>query len=103
MVYKTYCDYPAIFLCLDDYFVYLSISYVYEMKCVVVPLYPYYIDVILCIFTICHTILTHDYTHPLRHPHMPLSVTFAILNPCIYLGGSSLYKFGKQNSIMLNY
>jgi hypothetical protein len=53
---KTYYAYPAIFLCLDDYFVYLSISYVYEMKCVVVPLYPCYIDVILCIFTICHMV-----------------------------------------------
>jgi hypothetical protein len=45
---------------LDDYFVYLSILYVYEMKCVVVPLYPCHIDVILCIFTIatlsCHMI-----------------------------------------------
>jgi hypothetical protein len=43
--------------------VYLSMSYVYEMKCMVVPLYPCYIDVIMCIFTICHTILSHDYTH----------------------------------------
>jgi hypothetical protein len=45
---------------LDDYFVYLSISYVYEMKCVTVPLYPGHIDVILCIFTFatlyCHMI-----------------------------------------------
>jgi hypothetical protein len=32
---------------LVDYFVYLPISYVYEMKCVVVPLHSYYIDVIL--------------------------------------------------------
>jgi hypothetical protein len=53
---------------LDDYFVDLSILYVYEMKCVVVPLYPCYIDVILCIFTICHTILSRDYTLPFRHP-----------------------------------
>jgi hypothetical protein len=53
---------------LDDYFVDLSILYVYEMKCVVVPLYPCYIDVILCIFTICHTILSRDYTHPFRRP-----------------------------------
>jgi hypothetical protein len=112
MACKTYYAYPAILLCLEDYFVYLSISYVYEIKYVVVPLYPCYIDVILCIFTICHTILSHDYTHPFRHPmfcksiqlrsHMPLSVTFVIINPCIYLGGSSLCKFGKQNSIMLN-
>jgi hypothetical protein len=68
------------------------------MKCVVVPLYPYCIDVILCIFTICHTILSHDYSHSFRHPmfckivhlssHMPLSVIFAIINPCIYLGGA---------------
>jgi hypothetical protein len=67
------------------------------MKCVVVPLYPYCIDAVLCIVTICHTILSHDYTHSFRHPtfckivqlssHMPLSVIFAIINPCIYLGG----------------
>jgi hypothetical protein len=84
-------------LCLDDYFVYLSISYIYEMKCVVVPFYPCYINVILCMFTICHTILSHDFTHPFRHPifykiihlssHMPLSVIFAIINSYIYLGG----------------
>jgi hypothetical protein len=59
-------------------------------------LYPCCIDVILCIFTICHTILSHDYTHSFRHPtfykiihlssHMSLSVIFAIINPCIYLG-----------------
>jgi hypothetical protein len=65
----------------------------------VVPLYPCCIDVILCIFTICHTILSHDYTHSFRHPmfckivqlssHMPLSVIFAMINPCIYLGGTS--------------
>jgi hypothetical protein len=98
MACKTYYAYSAIFLCLDYYFVYLYISYVYEMKCVVVPLYLCYIDVILCISTICHTILSHDYTHPFRHltfckiiqlsSHMPLSVTFAIINLCIYLGGA---------------
>jgi hypothetical protein len=63
-----------------------------------VPLYPCYIDVILCIFTIYHTILSHDFTRPFRHStfykiiqlssHMPLSVTFAIINTCIYLGGA---------------
>jgi hypothetical protein len=68
------------------------------MKCVVVLLHPCYTDVILCIFTICHIILSHDYTHSFRHPmfykiiqlssHMPLSVIFAIINPCIYLGGA---------------
>jgi hypothetical protein len=98
MACKTYYAYHAIFLCLDDYIVYLSISYVYEMKCVVVPLYPCYINESLCLFIICHTILSHDYTHPFRHPtfckivqlssHMPLSVIFAIINPCIYLGGA---------------
>jgi hypothetical protein len=98
MACKTYYAYHAIFLCLDDYFLYLSISYVYEMKCVVVHLYPCYIDVVLSIFTICHTILSHDYTHPFRQPtfckiiqltsHMPLSVIFAIINPYIYLGGA---------------
>jgi hypothetical protein len=113
MACKTYYAYPAILLCLDDCFVYLSISYIYEMKYVVMPLYPYYIDLILCIFTICHTILSHDFTHPFTHPtfykivqlssHMPLSMTFAIINLRIYLGGSSLYKFEKLNSIMLNY
>jgi hypothetical protein len=103
MACKTYYAYHAIFLCLDDYFVYLSISYVYKIKCVVVPLYQYYIDVILCIYTICHTILSHDYTHPFTNPtfykiiqlssRMHLSVIFTIINPYIYLGGSSLYKF----------
>jgi hypothetical protein len=73
-------------------------QYVYEMKCVVLPLYPCCIDVIMCIFTICHTILLHDYTHSFRHPmffkivklssHMPLSVIFAIINLCIYLRGA---------------
>jgi hypothetical protein len=68
------------------------------MECVVVPLYPYCINVILCIFTICHTILPQDYTHSFRHPtfykieqlssHMFLSVIFAIINPCTYLRGA---------------
>jgi hypothetical protein len=40
----------------------ISTFYAYEMKCVVVPWYPCHIDVILCIFTICHTIVSHDYT-----------------------------------------
>jgi hypothetical protein len=63
-----------------------------------VPLYPCCIDVILCIFTICHTILSHDYTHSFSHPtfykivqlssQMLLSVIFAIFNTCIYLGGA---------------
>jgi hypothetical protein len=34
---------------------------------------------------------------------MLLSVIFAIINLCAYLGGRSLYKFKKQNSIILNY
>jgi hypothetical protein len=82
------------------------------MKCVVVSLSPCYIDVNLCIFPICHTILSLDYTHPFRHimfckivqlsSHMILSVISAITNPCIFVGGSSLYKFGKHNSIMIN-
>jgi hypothetical protein len=64
----------------------------------VVPLYPCCIDVILCIFNIFHTILSHDFTHSVRRPtfckivylssHKPLSVVFAIINPCIYLGGA---------------
>jgi hypothetical protein len=68
------------------------------IKYVVVPLYPCHIDVILCIFTIYHTILSHDYTHPFRHPifckivqlssHMSLSVIFANINSCISLGGA---------------
>jgi hypothetical protein len=105
MACKTYYAYHAILLCLDDYFVYLSISYVYEMKCVVVRLYPCYIDVILCIFTICDTMLSHDYTHPFRHStfckivqlrsHMPLSVIFAVINPCISLGGAPCTKLKK--------
>jgi hypothetical protein len=80
---------------LDDYFVYLSISYVYEIKCVVVPFYPCHIDVILCIFTICHIIFSHDYTHSFRHPtfckivqlssHTLLSVNLVLINPCISL------------------
>jgi hypothetical protein len=87
--------------------VYLSMQYIYEMKCVVVPLYPYCIDVILCIFTICYTILSHDYTHSFRHPtlckivqlspHMPLSMIFAIINPCIYLGGAHCTNLENKN------
>jgi hypothetical protein len=56
------------------------------------------INVILCILTICHTILSQDYTHSFRHPtfckivqlsfHMLLSVIFVIINPCTYLGGA---------------
>jgi hypothetical protein len=37
MACESYYAYHAIFLCLDAYFIYLSISYVYELKCVVVP------------------------------------------------------------------
>jgi hypothetical protein len=86
MACKTYYAYYAIYLCLDDYHAYLSISYVYEIKCVVVPL-------ILCIFTICNTILSHDYTYSFRHhtfskivqlsSHMLLSVNLVLINPCI--------------------
>jgi hypothetical protein len=71
----------------------LSVSYVYEMKCVVVPLYPCHIDIILCILTICHIILSLDYTYSFRHPtfykivqlssHMLLSVNLVLINPCI--------------------
>jgi hypothetical protein len=73
-------------------------QYIYEMECMVVPLYPYCINVILCIFTICHIILSHDYIHSFRHPtfckiiqlssHMLLSVILTIINPCTYLGGA---------------
>jgi hypothetical protein len=62
-----------------------------------VPLYLCCINVILCIFTIYHTILSYDYTHSFRHltfykivqlsSHMILSVVFVIINPCTYLGG----------------
>jgi hypothetical protein len=93
MACKTYYAYHAIYLGLDDYHAYLSIFYDYEMKCVVVPLYPCYFDVILCIFTICHIILSHDYTYSFRHPtfckivqlssHMLLSVNLMLVNPCI--------------------
>jgi hypothetical protein len=82
---------------LDDYSC-LSMQYIYEMECVIVPLYPCSINVILCIFTICHTILSHDYIHSFRHPtfykivqlssHMLLRVILAIINPCTYLGGA---------------
>jgi hypothetical protein len=77
---------------------YLSMLYIYEMECMVVSLYPCCINVIFCIFTICHTILSHDYTHSFRHltfckivhlsSHMLLSVIFAIINLCTYLGGA---------------
>jgi hypothetical protein len=53
----------------------------------------------------CYTILPHNYTHSFRHPtfckivhlssHMFLSVKLMLINPCIPLGGSYLYKFGK--------
>jgi hypothetical protein len=52
---------------LDDYSC-LSMHYIYEMECVVVLVYTCCINVILCIFTFCHTILSHDYTHSFRHP-----------------------------------
>jgi hypothetical protein len=79
------------------------------MKCVVVPLYPCCIDLILCIFIICHTILSHDYTHSFRHTtfckivhlssHMSLSVIFVIINPCIYLVGAPCTNL--ENKILL--
>jgi hypothetical protein len=97
MACKTYYVYFISIYGLDDYS-YLSMLCVYEMKYVIVHLYPCCIDVIFCIFTICYTILSHDYTHSFRHSmfckiiqlssHMPLSVIFAIINPCIYLGGA---------------
>jgi hypothetical protein len=48
----TLCRYEFYVIYIWMIIVYLSILYVYEMKCVVVYLYPCYIDVILCIFTI---------------------------------------------------
>jgi hypothetical protein len=78
--------------------IYLSILYAYQIKCVVVSWYPCYIDVILCILSICHTISSHDYTQLLRHhtlckivqlsSHMPLSVIFMVINSCISLRGA---------------
>jgi hypothetical protein len=78
--------------------IHVYLSMLYEMECMVVPLYPCCINVILCIFTICNTILSDDYTHSFRHPtfckiiqlssHMLLSVILAIINPCTYLGGA---------------
>jgi hypothetical protein len=63
-----------------------------------VLLYPCCINVILYIFTFCHTILSHDYTHSFMHPtfckivqlssHMLFSVILAIINPCTYLGAA---------------
>jgi hypothetical protein len=60
-------------------------------------LYPCCVDGNLCLFTIHHTILSHDYT-PFMHPtfykivqlssHMSPSVIFAIINPCKYFGGA---------------
>jgi hypothetical protein len=97
MACKTYYVYFISIYDLDDYS-YLSMLCVYEMKYMIVHLYPCCIDVIFCIFTICYAILSHDYTHSFRHSmfckiahlssHMPLSVIFAIINPCIYLGGA---------------
>jgi hypothetical protein len=91
--------YYAIYLCLDDYHAYLSIFYVYVMKGAVVTLCPCYIDVILCIFTIWHIILSLDYTYSFRHPtfwkivqlnsHMLLSVNLMLVNPCISYGGAA--------------
>jgi predicted Na+-dependent transporter len=88
-----------------------TILYLYEMKCVVVPLYTCYIGVILCIFTICHTMLSHDYTHPFRHPtfckiiqlssHTPLTVIFAFINPCIHLGGAPCTKLENKTLLCL--
>jgi hypothetical protein len=82
-----------LYLCFDDYHAYLSIFYVYEMKGVVMPLCPCYIDVILCIFTFCHIILSLDYTYSFRHPtfckivqlssRMLLSVILVLVSPCI--------------------
>jgi hypothetical protein len=102
-----YYAYYGIYLCLDAYYVYLSILNAYEMKCVVVPWYPCYIFVILCIFTICHTILSHDYTQLLRLPkfckiiqlssHMPLSLNFMIINSCISLGRAPCTNFKNKS------
>jgi hypothetical protein len=95
MACKMYYAYLISIYDLDDYSC-LSMQYIYEMECVAAPLYPCCINVILCIFTIWHTILSHDYTHSFRHPtfckivqlssHMLLSAILAIINPCLYLG-----------------
>jgi hypothetical protein len=97
MACKTYYAYLISMYDSDDYSC-LSMQYIYKMECMVLSLYPCCINVILCIFTICHTILSHDYTHSFRHPtfykivqlssHMLLSVILAIINPCTYLGGA---------------
>jgi hypothetical protein len=89
MACKIYYAYLISIYDLDD---------IYVMKCMVVPMYTCCIDVILCIFTIFHTILLHDYTHSFRHltfykiiqlsSHMFFSVIFTIINPYIYLGGA---------------
>jgi hypothetical protein len=60
------------------------------MKGVVVPLCLCHIDVILYIFTICHIILSLDYTYSFRHrtfykivqliSHMLLSVNLVLVN-----------------------
>jgi hypothetical protein len=81
---------------LDDYFVYLSISYIYEMcGCAFVSM-SHCCNLVHIHFW--HNILLHDYTHPFWHPmfckivqlssHMLLSVIYAIINPCISLGGA---------------
>jgi hypothetical protein len=82
------------------------------MKCAVVPLYPCCIDVILYISIICHTILSHNYTHSFSHPtfckiihlssRMSLSVILAIINPCIYLGGAPYTNLKKKTLLCLN-
>jgi hypothetical protein len=37
-----------------------------------------------------------------KRAHISLSVNFVLIQPMHIFKGSSLYKFGKQNSIMLN-
>jgi hypothetical protein len=58
----TLYDIMLIMLSIYVWMIIISILYAYDMKYAVVPWYPCYIDIILCIFTICHTILSHDYT-----------------------------------------
>jgi hypothetical protein len=98
--------------CLDGFHAYLLNINEIEMLFVDVPRYSCYLDVILCLFINCYTILSHDYTLLLGTPrfaklyklssHMPISVNFVIINPCISLGGAPCTNLENKTLLCLN-
>jgi hypothetical protein len=109
-LFKEISTYLSIYLCMLVYYAYFSMNddVMYLCLCLV----NHIVGVILSVFLLFHYILSLDYTYSFRHPtfckiiqnnsHIPLSVDFVLIQPMHIFRGGSLYKFGKQNSIMLD-